>query len=160
MDSPTQITVIICTYNRSQSLRKTLGSIVAEDLPQSVGWEIVVVDNNSSDETRQVVEELRCRYPQRIRYVFEPKQGVSNARNTGIREARGEILAFIDDDETADTAWLQNLTANLHSGEWAGAGGRVVPPLNFAKATLVVVKELVQSGTAWLHLISTTRLEI
>ncbi len=146
MDSPTQITVIICTYNRSQSLSKTLHSVVAVNLPQSVCWEILVVDNNSRDETRLVVEELRRRYSERIRYVFEPKQGVSHARNKGIKESRGEILAFIDDDETADTAWLRNLTANLHSHEWAGAGGRVVPPLNFAKPRWLSSKSSFNQG--------------
>jgi glucosyl-dolichyl phosphate glucuronosyltransferase len=127
MSVPTEITVLVCTYNRSQSLEITIESVVAQSLPQSLGWEILVVDNNSSDDTRQAVERLRRRYPERIRYVLEPQQGVSHARNAGIREARGEILTFIDDDETAGETWLQNLTANLYSGEWAGAGGRVLP---------------------------------
>ena len=77
-----------------------------------MGWEILVVDNNSSDETRQVVEDLQRMYPDRIRYLFEAQQGISHARNSGIRNARGEILAFIDDDETAGVDWLQNLTAS------------------------------------------------
>jgi glycosyltransferase involved in cell wall biosynthesis len=102
-------------------------SVAVQTLPQSVDWEILVVDNNSSDQTRQVVEDLRQRHPDRIRYLLEPRQGVSHARNAGIQEARGDILAFIDDDETAGSGWLQNLTSSLHNGDWAGAGGRVVP---------------------------------
>lgn len=132
MNVPTKITVLVCTHNRCQTLAKAIESVAAQTLAQSLGWEILVVDNNSSDETRQVVENFRRRYPECIRYLFEPQQGLSYARNAGIREARGEILAFIDDDEIADAGWLQNLTANLHSGEWAGAGGRVLPPLGFS----------------------------
>jgi glucosyl-dolichyl phosphate glucuronosyltransferase len=130
MDNPTQITVVVCTYNRAKSLAKALESVAGQTLPQSVGWEIIVVDNNSRDETRQVVEGLQRRYPERIRYLFEPQQGLSYARNAGVRNAQGEILAFIDDDETADAEWLQNITANLFSGEWAGTGGPVLAQWN------------------------------
>jgi glucosyl-dolichyl phosphate glucuronosyltransferase len=126
------ITVLVCTYNRCQSLGLTIESVAIQTLPRSLSWEILVIDNNSSDGTRQVVEDFQRRYPERIRYMLEPRQGVSYARNTGIQEARGEILAFIDDDETAATGWLENLTANLHNAEWAGAGGRVVPPAGFS----------------------------
>jgi glycosyltransferase involved in cell wall biosynthesis len=124
--NPPKITVVLCTHNRAQSLPIALESIVTQILPQSVGWEIIVVDNNSSDETCEIVDGFRRRYPQ-VRYLFESKQGISHARNSAIQNARGEILAFIDDDETAATDWLKNLTSNLHNGEWAGAGGRIVP---------------------------------
>src|SRR5579863_5799453 len=126
MRSPMPISVVVCTYNRARSLGKTLESVVAQSLPQGVEWEIIVVDNNSKDSTRQVVEEFQSRYKGRFRYLLEERQGVSFARNTGIRESIGEVLAFIDDDETAAPGWLQNLTANLFSGEWAGAGGPIV----------------------------------
>jgi len=127
-------------------LGETIESVATQALPQSVSWEILVVDNHSSDETRQVVESLQRRYPDRIRYFFEPEQGISYARNAGIREARGEILAFIDDDETADPGWLQNLTANLHSGEWSGAGGRVLPPSTFIPPRWLLGKNKFASG--------------
>ena len=131
MADPIKISVLICTYNRAQNLAETIKSAMAQSCPDSETWETLVVDNNSSDQTRQTVEALQHQFPDRIRYVFEQKQGISNARNAAIHEARGEILAFIDDDETADANWLRNLTAQLHSGEWAGAGGRVVPPASF-----------------------------
>jgi glycosyltransferase involved in cell wall biosynthesis len=127
MIDPTKITVLICTYNRCESLRKTIDSVAAQRFVHPVAWEIVVVDNNSNDETRQVVDRFQAEYPERFRYILEPKQGVSHARNAGVRAARGEIVAFIDDDETADTSWLETLTSHLHSGDWAGAGGRVRP---------------------------------
>jgi glycosyltransferase involved in cell wall biosynthesis len=133
MCDPLQITIVLCTYNRAGTMAKTLESLASQVLPPSIGWEILVVDNNSSDETPQVVEAFRLEHPERIRYLHEKQQGISHARNAAIRNARGEILAFIDDDETAQVDWLYNLTANLYSGEWAGAGGRVLPPSSFVK---------------------------
>ena len=82
-----KITVIVCTYNRCQDLAKALDGISVSELPDSVQWEILVVDNNSNDQTRAVVEDLCRQYPGRFRYVFEPKQGLSNARNAGIRDS-------------------------------------------------------------------------
>jgi glycosyltransferase involved in cell wall biosynthesis len=73
------------------------------------------------------------RHPGRVRYLFEARQGLSNARNAGIHEAHGEIIAFTDDDATVEPSWLQNLTASLHDGVWAGAGGRVCPPQDFTQ---------------------------
>ena len=119
------ITIVLCTYNRCGFLATALSSAVASVLPESVEWEILVVDNNSKDATREVVEGFYKQYPSRIRYLFEPKQGKSNALNTGIREARGNILAFMDDDVRVETDWLQKLTAPLQDPQWAGAGGRV-----------------------------------
>lgn len=120
------ISVIICTHNRCQSLPKTLSSIAASQLPSSIEWEVLVVDNNSRDQTREVVEDFCHRYPARFHYLYEPHGGKSFALQTGIRAARGSVLAFTDDDVTVEPTWLQNLTAELHSGEWAGAGGRIV----------------------------------
>jgi glucosyl-dolichyl phosphate glucuronosyltransferase len=125
--SSMNITVILCTYNRCQCLARALDSLAASILPASVEWEILVVDNNSSDQTREVVENFCLQDPAHLRYLFEPRQGLSYARNAGIREARGEILAFVDDDDAVEPGWLSNLTSVLHGGEWTGAGGRIVP---------------------------------
>jgi len=70
-----KITVIICTYNRCQSLAKALDSVAAQSLPESVEWEVPVVDNNSADRTREVADGFCRRHPGRFRYVFEPQQG-------------------------------------------------------------------------------------
>jgi glucosyl-dolichyl phosphate glucuronosyltransferase len=121
------ISVILCTYNRCGSLANALDSVAASALPTSVEWEVLVVDNNSTDQTRQVVEDFCRRYPGRFRYLLEPQQGVSYARNAGIRESRGEVVAFMDDDVTVDPEWLWKLTASLHWSEWAGVGGRIIP---------------------------------
>ena len=121
-----KITVILCTYNRCLSLGKTLESIAASTCPGWIDWGVLVVDNNSKDQTRAVVEDFCRRYPDRFRYVFEPQQGKSYALNAGIREARGDVLAFTDDDVTFEPTWLQNLTDPLRDGIWAGVGGRTV----------------------------------
>jgi len=130
--NPMKITVILCTYNRHQSLQSALSSVAASLLPESVEWEVVVVDNNSSDQTRKVAEEFCSRYPGRFRYLFEAQQGKSHALNTGIREAQGNILAFMDDDVIVHSNWLQNLTEELRDHEWAVAGGRIVPQWSFS----------------------------
>jgi glucosyl-dolichyl phosphate glucuronosyltransferase len=121
------ITVVLCTYNRCHSLAETLSSIAASKLPESVEWEILVVDNNSSDQTRAVVRDISGRHPGRFRYLFEPQPGKSHALNSGVREARGKILAFTDDDVKVEPTWLQNLTAGLHNCDWAGSGGKIDP---------------------------------
>ena len=89
-------TVVLCTYNRCESLAKALASTACLQLPGSVDWEVLVVDNNSSDRTREVAEEYCRRSPGHFRYLFEPRQGKSHALNTGIREARGDVIAFIE----------------------------------------------------------------
>jgi glucosyl-dolichyl phosphate glucuronosyltransferase len=129
-DAPLQttvrISVIICTYNRCQTLAKTLASLAASVLPEFVEWEALVVDNNSSDQTREVAEDFCRQFPGRFRYIFEAHPGKSFALNTGVREAHADVVAFTDDDVTVEPTWLQNLTACLCDRQWAGAGGRTV----------------------------------
>ncbi len=121
-----KVTVILCTYNRCQSLARALNSAAALKMPESVQWEVLVVDNNSSDRTREVVEEFEQVYPGRFRYLFEAQPGKSHALNAGIRASRADVVAFMDDDVTVAEDWLHNLTAPLQDEEWAGAGGRIL----------------------------------
>lgn len=121
-----KITVILCTHNRCRDLRVALESVAACVLPASVSWDVLVVDNNSTDQTHDVARDFCARYPARFGYLFEPRPGKSHALNAGILKARGDILAFMDDDVTVDPAWLRNLTAALEDIDWAGAGGRIV----------------------------------
>jgi glucosyl-dolichyl phosphate glucuronosyltransferase len=118
------VSVVLCTYNRSKSLQTALESVAASRMPNEVDWEVLVVDNNSKDNTREVVEEFSRLNP-RFRYLFETQQGLSNARNAGIRAANGDVIAFVDDDVTVDPDWLHSLTAPLQDSRWAGAGGRI-----------------------------------
>jgi glycosyltransferase involved in cell wall biosynthesis len=121
------ITVIVCTYNRSRMLPRALESLARSCVSPSVQWEVLVVDNNSRDQTPKVVAEFMLRYPGRFRYLFEQQPGKSYALNAGIREASGEIVAFADDDVVVDEEWLERLAKPLLDGSWIGAGGRILP---------------------------------
>lgn len=120
------ISVILCTYNRCQRLVNALESIAASKVPDSLSWEICVIDNNSKDETRNVVEQFQERFPKRLRYIFEPSQGKSFALNAGIRSSQARVLAFIDDDVVASPAWLHNLTRDILEGKCSGSGGKIL----------------------------------
>lgn len=126
------ITVILCTYNRCHSLSRALESLAASRLPYTFKWEILVVDNNSNDGTREVAQKFCNLWPDRFRYLFEPRAGKSYALNTGIKNAAGHILAFTDDDVVVEADWLQNLTASLNDDAWAGSAGRTLPERNFS----------------------------
>ena len=142
------ITVILCTFNRCQSLVKALSSVALSRLPESVTWEVLVVDNNSCDQTREVVEDFCARYPGRFRYLFESEPGKSHALNRGIAEARGDVLAFMDDDVMVDPMWLQMLTAALLKGMWAGCGGRILAEWNCPRPRWLPESERPRHGTA------------
>lgn len=125
------VTVVLCTYNRCKDLVSALESLAASKMPGSVSWEILVVDNNSTDKTREVVEGFCQRDPQHFRYLFEPQPGKSFALNSGIANAHGEILAFMDDDAMVTPDWLMNVTAPLQNGDWAGSAGKILPAQKF-----------------------------
>src|SRR5689334_25387511 len=101
-----RFSVIIATYNRAAELVKTLESLKA--LESSGPWEVIIVDNNSPDNTRDVVLDRIESFPVPLRYVMEKEQGRSAALNAGIRIAQGEILAITDDDVRVDPMWLLN----------------------------------------------------
>ena len=121
------VSVILCTYNRCRSLSNALTSLAASIMPAGMDWDILVVDNNSTDETRKVSERFFQLYQGRFRYLFEPRQGKSFALNSGIREAKGEILAFVNDDVTVQPDWLQNLIDPFRDPRWAGCGAESCP---------------------------------
>jgi glycosyltransferase involved in cell wall biosynthesis len=108
-------------------LATAIKSVAASVVPDDVEWEILVVDNNSTDQTSEVVNRISMLHPGRLRIVCEPRQGLSFARNAGIRESHGEIIAFTDDDVIVEPTWLWNLAEPLNSHEWAGTGGRIIP---------------------------------
>ena len=122
-----KISAVVCTYNRAESLAKALRSAAALQMSAAVDWEVVVVDNNSRDNTREVVDGFCQKYPQRFRYAFESQQGLCYARNRAIKEAQGDVIAFMDDDVCVEPGWLQKLTVSLHDPKWAGAGGKILP---------------------------------
>ncbi len=98
-------TVIVCTWNRARSLARTLSSMTELIAAPSDGWEVLVIDNGSQDDTQEVVRTFERRLP--IRIAHEPRLGVAHARNAGVDRARGELLLFTDDDVLVDPAWLR-----------------------------------------------------
>src|SRR5215468_10996481 len=100
------ISVVVCTYNRAHLLVDTVQALSVQDIPPNLNWEMVLVDNNSNDKTAELISELSVKFPAPLRYIFESQQGQSFARNRGIAEARGEIIAFTDDDVIPEKNWI------------------------------------------------------
>jgi len=118
--------VIIPTYDRPRYLGEALASLLQQDFP-SARYEIIVVDNKPTGEVRKLVQELEQDQRRSIRYVEEPKVGLHNARHTGAREARGEILVYIDDDVIVHPGWLGAVIRPFSDPEVACVGGKVIP---------------------------------
>jgi glycosyltransferase involved in cell wall biosynthesis len=118
--------IIVCTYNRAESLRDTLRALQAQQVDARRSWEVLVVDNNSKDHTRQVVEEAQRQWP-RLRYEFETAQGLSHARNHGIAAARGEVLLFTDDDVLPEPDWVETTLSGLEKYQADACGGFIAP---------------------------------
>ena len=127
------ISVVIATYNRASSLRITLETFRGLSVPVDTLWELLIVDNNSVDSTRDVVLGFGKTADFPVRYLFEKVQGRSAALNTGIREAGGHIVAFTDDDVLLDSAWLSNVTRTFERWDCSAVAGRVVPQWNHPK---------------------------
>ena len=117
--------VVIATYNRAADLRDTLRSL--SGLRPNGPWEVIVVDNNSTDDTRRVVEDAARDFPVQLRYLFEREQGRSPALNAGIRAARGAIIATTDDDVRVPPGWLNAAAEGLAGLQCDFVGGRVLP---------------------------------
>ncbi|MFM9079937.1 MAG: glycosyltransferase [Opitutaceae bacterium] len=123
-----KVTVAIPTYNRAAFLRQTLAGIAAQRCPREA-LEVLVIDNNSTDDTRAVVAEFAGERPA-PRHILEPRQGLDFARNRAVAEARGEIIVFGDDDILVETDWLAQMTAPLlidTAGKVGAVGGEVIP---------------------------------
>ena len=121
------VTVTIQTYNNAAVLAQVLEGLGMLRCPDGADYEILVVDNNSSDGTTTVVERSRSLLGPRLRCVFEPRQGLSYARNRAIAEARGEIICFLDDDALVDRNWLVgHLAAYREDERTVATGGRVL----------------------------------
>jgi glucosyl-dolichyl phosphate glucuronosyltransferase len=128
-----KISVIIATYNRSDMLAVALESLIRMTVRAGVEWQVLIVDNNSKDSTKAVAESFVAKYPERARYIFEAQQGKSFALNTGIAAARGDILAFTDDDVTVHPDWIIEMCSTFETFHCAGVGGKIVPVWNIPK---------------------------
>lgn len=125
---PLEITVVICTRDRAAQLALVLRSAAAMAIPDGLAWELCVVDNGSSDNTREVVEGFRNVLP--VRCVREEAAGLSHARNRGVAEAAGRYICWTDDDVEIDPDWLAAYAAAFRRHpEAAIFGGRILPKL-------------------------------
>ncbi len=124
---PLDASVLICTYNRAKLLGETLDVIATTQT--RLAWEVVVVDNNSTDGTRDVVESRQAAYPVPLRYRFEPRQGNSFALNTGIAASHATIVAFTDDDVRVGREWLQAACTPMLSNPAIDYTGGPVRPI-------------------------------
>lgn len=122
------VSLIICSYNRADILQATLPAILELDIPEEVMFELIVVDNNSSDDTKQVVQDFisaveLSKKPVSARYVFEKNQGLSFARNKGYEEANGQYIAYIDDECILPKQWLSEAQKIIVDKKPAFLGG-------------------------------------
>ena len=122
-----QLSIVMSTYNRGELLHDAIRSVLAQRVSITPAFELIVVDNNSTDSTREIVERFAAA-DGRVRYLFEPQQGLSYARNAGIREARAPFIAFIDDDVRAEPEWVAAIIRAFREHPEADmVGGRVLP---------------------------------
>ena len=120
------ISVVICTWNRADMLDLTLQSMESLNTPKGWTWNVVVTNNNSTDETEAVIDKYLERLP--LVKLFEPNAGKSHALNLSIREASGEFLVFTDDDVIVDPDWLvEYVNAIEENPDASYFGGRIIP---------------------------------
>lgn len=121
------ISVCIPTFKRQKLLSELLLSLGEIKVPEDYFIEIIVVDNDEKESAKQIVEELKGKLIHQVKYINQPVKNISIARNTALENAAGELIAFIDDDETADKYWLYNLFGCLKKYNADGVFGLVVP---------------------------------
>ena len=120
------MTVAICTWNRASFLAETLEGMLHLDLPNTLSWELIIVNNNCTDQTDRVIEKFRGQLP--IRRIFEVTPGLSNARNRAVQEAQGDYIVWTDDDVTVEPKWIQSyLNAIMAHRESVVFGGLIIP---------------------------------
>jgi glycosyltransferase involved in cell wall biosynthesis len=126
MPAKPHVSIVLCTYNRPLSLRVTLDALNAQRTPFDLRWELLVIDNNSTDSTRGVIEEFAARARMPVRHVFEPAQGLSHARNVGVAESEGAVVAFTDDDVHPASDWVAKIVSTMSKTGADVLGGRIL----------------------------------
>ena len=125
MSDKTHISVVVCTYNRAPLLREAILSLARLECDGRFSYDIVVIDNASTDDTPSVVHELSHLTDVQVTGVREDRPGISYARNRGVEEATGDWIAFFDDDGIADPKWLD--ASQMIAKELKGPGGLTCP---------------------------------
>lgn len=147
------ISFIICTYNREKYIYECLSRLASNTVKE--GWEIILVNNNSTDNTAAECERFVEDYqPANYHYFLETQQGLSFARNRGIQEAKGEWLVFLDDDAMVEPDYIASLQKHLSDHPEAGAfGGQIIPlfedgePEWYSKWTMIYVSAMDRGKT-------------
>lgn len=128
MNSPSLISVCICTFLRPAGLAQAIASAARQILPPGICTELIIVDNDPAGSALVVIDNLRTQFPAtELRYFHEPRSGVSFARNRCLKEARGHLIAFLDDDEEARQDWLRRLLEALEQTMADAVFGPVLP---------------------------------
>jgi glucosyl-dolichyl phosphate glucuronosyltransferase len=122
------LTLLVCTYNRSKDLGELLETAIAQETGGVFTYEVLVVDNNSTDDTRKVIESFIDAGHSRLRYLFEARQGKSYALNTGLGNVRGRLHVIVDDDQILPSDWARKIVEGfrLHP-RVAFIGGKILP---------------------------------
>lgn len=131
--NPLDLSVIVCTYNRCHLLEGNLEALACQVTPPELNWEVVVIDNNCTDNTAGVVNEALKNFFVPLRRVIETKQGLSNARNRGIVEAQGRYLVFTDDDTRPLPQWVEMIWKTFEQEHCDAVAGRVELDLPLAR---------------------------
>ena len=132
------ISVCVCTYKRPAGLSKLLATLAAMRRPADCQVEVLVVDNDASASAMPCVDAARAGFPIALRYFCETRSGVGFARSRCLREAKGDWIAFIDDDEWAEPQWLSDLWHCLLSGGYDGVFGPVLASFEVEPPTWLV----------------------
>ena len=120
------VSVVITTYNGATSIGQTLKSLEEMSVPENIRWEVIVVDNNSNDGTKKIVDEFLQKNNFPLKYIFEEKRGKPFALNAALKATKGKIVAFTDDDCIVSPNWITSITTEFSSdSSLSGIGGRV-----------------------------------
>jgi len=153
-------TIAICTYNGEKRLPEVLDKLLVQINTESINWEVIVVDNNSTDNTAKVVREDQANWPSAypLKYYFEPQQGAAFARKRAVVEAQGEVIGFLDDDNLPAPDWIISAYLFAKKNPKAGAfGGKIhgafeVPPSEDYQKVITYCLAIVEQGeTAFMY---------
>ena len=133
-------TIAICTFNGARRIPKVLDHLCIQKQKHNINWEVLIIDNNSQDHTVAIAAQYQQHWaqPYPLRYCFEPRQGLAYARRLAVKEARGEWIGFLDDDNWPSSDWLEVASDFIHTSSRIGAfGGKILadyeidPPSRF-----------------------------
>lgn len=120
------VSIVMCTYNRAHIMEESVDSFFAMNIPNDFEFELIIVNNNSTDHTLKIAIDLQNKYGSNLKYIFESTPGLSHARNRGLAASTGEIVAFVDDDIFFEREWLKNLlSAFSRFPEVDSVGGKI-----------------------------------